>query len=87
LLKSEYLRERSGNAAEPLKLLLMTTMLERIEQRLSNVADTAREATEHAVGVVEHTQDEVDQTLKNSPLMTLGFALLVGFALGALYRL
>lgn len=65
----------------------MTTMLERIEQRLSNVAETAREAKEHAADLVEQTQEQVETSLKSSPLRTLGFAVLIGFALGALYKL
>ena len=65
----------------------MATMMERIEQRLNDVADTAREVKEEASDLVEQTHDEVETSLKENPLKMLGIAVLIGFALGALYKL
>ena len=65
----------------------MATMMERIEQRLNDVADTAREVKEEASDVVEQTHDNVETSLKENPLKMLGIAVLIGFALGALYKL
>ena len=65
----------------------MATMMERIEQRLNAVADTAREVKEEASDLVEQTHDKVETSLKENPLKMLGIAVLIGFALGALYKL
>jgi ElaB/YqjD/DUF883 family membrane-anchored ribosome-binding protein len=65
----------------------MATMMERIEQRLSNVADTAREVKEEASDLVEQAHDNVETSLKKNPFKMLGVAVLIGFALGALYKL
>ena len=65
----------------------MATMMERIEQRLNAVADTAREVKEEASDLVEQTHDNVETSLKENPLKMLGIAVLIGFALGALYKL
>ena len=65
----------------------MATMMERIEQRLNDVADTAREVKEEASDLVEQTHDKVETSLKENPLKMLGIAVLIGFALGALYKL
>ena len=65
----------------------MATMMERIEQRLNDVADTAREVKEEASDLVEQTHDNVETSLKENPLKMLGIAVLIGFALGALYKL
>lgn len=65
----------------------MATMMERIEQRLNDVADTAREVKEEASDLVEQTDDNVETSLKENPLKMLGIAVLIGFALGALYKL
>ena len=65
----------------------MATMMERIEQRLNDVADTAREVKEEASDLVEQTHDNVETSLKENPLKMLGIAVLIGFDLGALYKL
>ena len=65
----------------------MATMMERIEQRLNDVADRAREVKDEASDLVEQTHDKVEASLKENPLKMLGIAVLIGFVLGAIYKL
>ena len=60
-------------------------MLERIEQRLNDVANTTSEVKE--LDLVEQTQGQVETALEQRPLRTVGIAILIGFTLGLLSRL
>lgn len=52
-----------------------------------NMKDKAEGTIEHYRNQIERFQDDFMAEVQNKPLRTLGIAVMIGFALGAIYKI
>lgn len=75
----------SRNAADDLADKA-SNLAEKTGERLQDLADQGRQATEQFQVVADNFKTAVDKSVKDQPLTTLAIAAGIGFVIGALWK-